>query len=419
MKASVLTVGDEILIGQIVDTNSARIAQWLGEQGLCVCEMRSTGDAQQAITAALDGLFASCDTVIITGGLGPTSDDITKHTLAAYFGASRMVLHEPTLKHLTELLGSRGIALGELNRSQALAPDGCEVLPNLAGTAPGLWLEKDGKLAVALPGVPSEMEYLMANEVAPRLKKRFNTGEIFHKNIITTGIPESTLAEAIAAWENDLPGYLRLAYLPSLSGVKLRLSCHTAAAHPNLASEVAERVRQLQTLIPSHIVGYDNDTLEGAVGRLLKVRGATLSTAESCTGGRLAAIVTAQPGASAYFKGGVVAYANNVKVKALGVLPDDIEKHGAVSQAVVEQMATGARQALQTDFAIATSGVAGPDGGTPQKPVGTVWVAVAAPKRVASYKLNLGGDREQTMQRASYIALNLLRLALIDDSCSS
>ena len=419
MKASVLTVGDEILIGQIVDTNSSRIAQWLGEQGIDVSEMRSTGDTRTAITSALDELFAACDMVIITGGLGPTSDDITKHTLAGYFGASRMVVHRPTLQHVTSLLSRRGIAMGELNRSQALVPDKCEVLLNLAGTAPGMWLEKDGKLAVSLPGVPYEMEYLMANEVIPRLKKRFALGKVFHKNITTAGIPEATLAETIAAWEGDLPGYLRLAYLPSLSGVKLRLSCYTAEAHANIAGEVAERVRQLQALIPSHIVGCDGDTLEGAVGRLLRDRGATLSTAESCTGGRIAAIITAQPGASTCFKGSIVAYSNDVKVAALGVLPDDLEKHGAVSRTVVEQMARGAQRALQTSYAVAVSGIAGPDGGTPQKPVGTVWAAVATPQNATAHMLNLGGDRERIILRASYSALNLLRLALIDSSSSS
>jgi nicotinamide-nucleotide amidase len=330
-----------------------------------------------------------------------------------------MVVHEPTLQHVTELLTRRGIALSELNRNQALAPDVCEALLNLAGTAPGMWFEKNGKHAVSLPGVPHEMEYLMVNEVIPRLKKRFALqGKVFHKNIITTGIPESTLAETIAAWEGDLPGYLRLAYLPSLSGVKLRLSCYAAAAHPNVANEVAERVRQLQALIPSYIAGYDDDTLEGAVGRLLKARGATLSTAESCTGGRIAAIITAQPGASACFKGSIVAYSNDVKIKALGVLPDDIEKHGAVSGVVAEQMAQGAQRTLQTGYALAASGIAGPDGGTPQKPVGTVWIAVATPHNVTSRKLNLGGNREQTILCASYSALNLLRLALINDSRS-
>jgi nicotinamide-nucleotide amidase len=419
MKASILTVGDEILIGQIIDTNSSYIAQRLGEQGISISEMRSTGDTCEAITGALDELFTACDLAIITGGLGPTKDDITKHTLTGYFGATRMVVHEPTLQHVTELLSKRGIALGELNRNQALVPDVCEVLLNLSGTAPGMWFEKDGKVAVSLPGVPYEMEYLMTNEVIPRLKKRFALGKVYHKNIITTGIPESTLAETIAAWENNLPPYLRLAYLPSLAGVRLRLSCYTADAHADVVGEVAERVGLLQTLIPSHIVGYDDDTLVGVVGRLLKACGATLSTAESCTGGQIAAMLTAQPGASTYFKGSVVAYSNDVKVKALGVLPSDTERHGAVSQAVVEQMALGAQRTLQTDYAVATSGVAGPDGGTPEKPVGTVWIAVATPQKVTSRKLNFGGDRERTIFRASYSALNMLRLELTPQSCQT
>ncbi|MDR1023015.1 MAG: CinA family nicotinamide mononucleotide deamidase-related protein [Prevotellaceae bacterium] len=415
MKASILTVGDEILIGQIVDTNSSCIAQQLGDQGISVCEMRSTGDTREAITGALDELFALSDLIIITGGLGPTKDDVTKHTLAAYFGATRMAQHEPTLRHIKKLLGKRGIALGELNQNQALVPDTCEALLNLAGTAPGMWFEKDGKLAVSLPGVPHEMEYLMANEVIPRLKKHFSLNKIYHKNIATAGIAESTLAEAIAAWENALPPYLRLAYLPSLSGVRLRLSCYTADAHANIADEVEAYLRQLQPLIPSCIVGYDGDTLESAVGQLLKARGATMATAESCTGGRIAALITAQPGASAYFKGSIVAYSNDLKIRALGVFRDEIKEHGSISKVVVEQMARGAQYALHADYTVATSGIAGPDGGSPGRPVGTVWIAVATPDKVTSHKLNFGGDRERIILRASYSALNLLRLALTDD----
>lgn len=416
MKASILTVGDEILIGQIVDTNSSRIAQRLGEHGVSVCEMRSAGDTHEAITDALNELFTGCNLVIITGGLGPTKDDITKHTLARYFGATRMTLHEPVLRHITELLGRRGIALSELNRNQALVPDVCEALPNLAGTAPGLWFERDGKLAIALPGVPYEMEYLMDSEVIPRLKKHFSLGKVYHKNITTAGIAESTLAEAVAAWEAGLPAHLRLAYLPSLSGVKLRLSCYAADTYADVADEVEVQLRHLRQLIPSHIVGYDDDTLESVVGQLLKVRRATLATAESCTGGRIAALITAQPGASAYFKGGIVAYSNDLKVQTLGVSLGDIEKFGAVSKAVVEQMAQGARRTLQVDYAVASSGIAGPDGGTPEKPVGTVWVAVATPREVFSHKLNFGNDRERTILRASYSVLNLLRLALTGSS---
>ncbi|MDR2937793.1 MAG: nicotinamide-nucleotide amidohydrolase family protein, partial [Prevotellaceae bacterium] len=425
MKASILTIGDEILIGQIVDTNSAFISQQLGSLGVVVEEMRSVGDVKSEITRALDALFAVSDLVVITGGLGPTKDDITKHTLAEYFGASRMVVHQPTLQHVTAWLTSRGISVGPLNEAQALVPDVCEVMMNAVGTAPGMWFERNShviarseeqatwqsqaidsgsphlKVAVSLPGVPYEMEYLVVNELLPRVKKRFALGRVFHKNIITTNIAESKLAEVIAEWESALPQHLRLAYLPSFAGVKLRLSCYNADQIPALEADVAARIQQLQALIPQHIVGFDDDTLESVIGKLLKAKNATLATAESCTGGRVAAMVASVPGASAYYKGSVVAYANEAKVNLLGVAESDLKAHGAVSREVVEQMATGARRTLHTDYAIATSGTAGPDGGTPQKPVGTVWIAVATPQKVASQMLQLGNNRERTTLRAA------------------
>ncbi len=415
MKSSILTIGDEILIGQIVDTNSAFISQQLGNAGVVVTEMRSVGDIKGEIVAALDSLFTISDLIVITGGLGPTKDDITKYTLGEYFGATKMVTHEPTLKHVTDWLTGRGISVGPLNEAQALVPDVCEVMMNLTGTAPGMWFERNGKVAISLPGVPSEMEYLIVNEVVPRVKKRFQLGRVYHKNIITTGIPESKLAETIAEWERALPQHLRLAYLPSFMGVKLRLSCYMADQIPNLESDVEQRVRQLQAIIGKNIVGYDNDTLESIVGKLLKGKGATLATAESCTGGRVASMITSVPGASAYYKGSVVSYANEVKVNALGVSEEDLKAHGAVSQQVVEQMAQGACRALQTNYAVATSGVAGPDGGTLEKPVGTVWIAVATPKGVFSHKLNLGNDRERTIIRASSQVLNMLRMKLLEE----
>jgi nicotinamide-nucleotide amidase len=413
MTSSILTIGDEILIGQIVDTNSSFIAQQLNKEGIVVVEMRSVGDEKSEIRRALDALFAVSDLVVITGGLGPTKDDITKHALGEYFGATNMALHAPTLRHVTEWLGSRGISVGALNEAQALVPNTCEVLMNPVGTAPGMWFERNGKVAVSLPGVPYEMEYLVENELLPRLKKRFALGRVFHKNIITTGIPESKLAEAIAEWENALPQHLRLAYLPSFSGVKLRLSCYNADQIPELEADVAERIKRMQQIIPQYIIGFDEDTLESIVGKLLRAKNATLATAESCTGGRVAAMITAVPGASAYYRGSVLAYANEVKTGLLGVSEEELKAHGAVSRQVVEQMAQGACRALKTDYAVATSGVAGPDGGTPEKPVGTVWIAVATPQGVFSQKLSLGKHRERTMIRASVQALNLLRLQLV------
>ncbi len=268
---------------------------------------------------------------------------------------------------------------------------------------------------MSLPGVPYEMEYLVVNELLPRLKKRFALGCVFHKNIITTGIPESKLAEAIAEWESALPQHLRLAYLPSFSGVKLRLSCYNAEQFPSLETDVCKRIKQLQQIIPQYIIGFDNDTLESLVGQLLRAKNATLATAESCTGGRVAAMLTSVPGASAYYKGSVVAYDNELKINLLGVNEADLKAHGAVSRQVVEQMARGACRALQTDYALATSGIAGPDGGTPEKPVGTVWIAVATPQGVFSQLLSLGNNRERTVIRASVSALNLLRRKMLDN----
>jgi nicotinamide-nucleotide amidase len=414
LKSSLLTIGDEILIGQIVDTNSVFMSKQLGEIGISVSEMRSVGDTRKAIIDALDSLLPACDLLLITGGLGPTKDDITKHTLAEYFGARSMVMHEPTLHHVTELLGKRGIAMIDANRAQALVPDVCEVLLNLSGTAPGMWFERDEKVVVSMPGVPFEMEYLMANEVIPRLQKRFALGKVFHKNIITAGLPESTLANTIAGWELALPEHLKLAYLPSYAGVRLRLSCYNADAHPDIESDVCARITQLRTLIADHIVGFDSDTLESVVASLLAERCATLATAESCTGGRIAALLTAQAGASRYFKGSVVAYANEVKIAALGVCAGDIAQQGAVCQTVAEQMAQGAQRLLGADYAVATTGIAGPTGGTPQKPVGTVWTAIATPHGLRSQLLCMGGDRERIIARAAYSVLNLLRKAMLE-----
>jgi nicotinamide-nucleotide amidase len=392
-----------------VDTNSAHISQLLNGMGIRVGCILSISDTQQSIVGALDTLFEQADLVIITGGLGPTKDDITKHVLAEYFGAKKMVVHEPTLLHVQELCRKRGFEMVELNRLQAQVPDVCEALFNELGTAPGMLFERAGKIAISLPGVPFEMEDMMQKQVAPRLQKRFALPKIIHQTLLTYGMVESKLAETIASWENALPPYLHLAYLPTPSGVKLRLSCYGVVSD----KEILGQFEGLKSLIPDFVVGLGDYLLEDFVGRMLKQQGKTVSTAESCTGGKIAAMLTGVAGSSAYFKGSVVAYANEVKVNVLGVNPDDISKHGAVSQTVVRQMAQGVQRLMQADYAIATSGVAGPDGGTPEKPVGTVWVAVATPSGIHSQLLSLGTiDRERNIAPASANALNMLRKML-------
>ncbi|MDR1225800.1 MAG: CinA family nicotinamide mononucleotide deamidase-related protein [Prevotellaceae bacterium] len=411
MNSAILTIGDEILIGQITDTNSAYISRLLNALGIKVNNMLSISDSRQSIVRALDALFEHVDLAIITGGLGPTKDDITKHVLAEYFNSKKMVTHEPTLLHVQEMCRKRGFEMVESNRLQAQVPEVCEALFNEQGTAPGMWFDKNGKVAVSLPGVPFEMEGLMQKQVISRLQKRFALSRIVHQTLLTYGIAESKLSEVIASWEDALPPYLRLAYLPTPSGVKLRLSCYETASE----NEIPEQFEALKKFIPDFIVGMGDYLLEDFVGQMLKQQGKTVSTAESCTGGRIASMLTSIAGSSAYFKGSVVSYANDVKVNVLGVNAYDIVRYGAVSQTVAEQMARGVQRLVKTDYAMATSGIAGPGGGTPEKPVGTVWVAVATPSGVQSQMFSLGtADRERNIACASANALNMLRKALAE-----
>ena len=407
MKATIITIGDERLIGQIVDTNTVSIARHLNNLGIQIAEKCSIGDTREAIVKTLDRVVASSDVVIITGGLGPTNDDITKHTLAEYFG-SELEYNVAEGEHVRSLLERRGIPFTELNRGQAMLPKCCTVLHNAHGTAPGMWFDvPQGGVIVSLPGVPFEMEHLMQDEVLPRLKSRFTLQQIVHRTLITRGIPESILAERIAAWEDALPEYLHLAYLPAPNIVRLRLSAYQVDGQVAEA-EIARQFELLRAIIGENIVGFEGATIEQLVHEILVDRGLKLAVAESCTGGTIAQKFTAMAGASQYFMAGVVSYSNESKSDLLGVNMADIESYGAVSEQVACQMAEGVRRVAGADYAIATTGIAGPTGGSEAKPVGTVWMAVATPTKTIAVMRNSGTDRGQIISRASAYAIELL-----------
>ena len=410
MQAEIITIGDEILIGQIVDTNSAWIGEKLNAAGIKIHRITSVSDRAEPISEAVTQALSHSDIVICTGGLGPTKDDITKHTLARLFGM-KLVRNEAVYEQVRAMTAVRHIDFNELNQGQALVPDGCTVLPNRCGTAPGMWFERDGKVLVSLPGVPFEMKTLIGEQVLPRLYEHFRFDAIVHKTAITYGLAESILAETIADWENALPAYLHLAYLPSAMNIRLRLSAYDVDGQ-QAAAEIDRQFALLDQAIPYRIIGYGDATLESAVGELLRGRGETVAAAESCTGGNIAHRFTALPGASDYFRGGVVAYSNDVKTALLGVNADDLNRCGAVSRPVAEQMAAGVRKATGATYGIATTGIAGPTGGTPDKPVGTVWMAVSGPDETYSIQMVFGSLRSQNIERASSNAINLLSLRL-------
>ena len=406
VRAEIITIGDEILFGQIIDTNT----QWIGSEltGIGVRTVRKTsvGDTRDDILSAFSDAGKRADIIIVTGGLGPTKDDITKHTFCEFFGSS-LKMNEEALALVTAFFAKRGRAMTELNIQQAALPDNCTYIPNLWGTAPGMWFEKDDVVYVSLPGVPYEMKNLMQFEILPRLKARFTLNVIQHKSVRTIGIGESFLAEKIAPWEDALPKHIRLAYLPHFGQVKLRLT-GTGADADVLNSELQEQVNLLLPMIEEHVYGYDLDELETVIGALLVKDNATVGTAESCTGGFLAHRLTNIPGSSAYFEGSVVSYSNSVKINVLGVSEDTLIKHGAVSEETAREMAEGARQVLNTTYAISTTGIAGPDGGTADKPVGTVWIACATPTETVSQLLKLANVRSINIEMATTYALNLL-----------
>ncbi|MDR0294889.1 MAG: CinA family nicotinamide mononucleotide deamidase-related protein, partial [Prevotellaceae bacterium] len=363
MDAVVITIGDEILIGQITDTNSSYIAKQLNSLGIRVLEILSISDDKNHIINTLNKVVKEDRLVVITGGLGPTNDDITKKVLSEYTGATKMITNEEQLALITETMVLRKMDMNNLNRLQADVPETCKVLLNRKGTAPGMWFDYKGAVLVSLPGVPFEMHHLM-EQVVHKLKECFDLQPIYHRSLMTFGYPESNLAEKLAPWEIGLPLHIKLAYLPHpVTGVKLRLSVFDRQLSTNVEQEVEHQINVLKRLLGSAIYGEDPDTIELVAGRLLQAKGATLATAESCTGGKIASLITSVPGSSAYFKGGIIAYDNSIKVNVLGVSPETLALNGAVSRKVVQQMAEGIRQVMQTDYAVATSGVAGPEGG--------------------------------------------------------
>ena len=406
MKSTIITIGDEILIGQILDTNSRYISRALNAHGIVVAERTSIGDNRQQIIDTLDRALLQSEVVIITGGLGPTKDDITKHTLCDYFG-SKLRYDEVEAEHIRAMLERRNIAFNELNRGQAMVPECCTVLHNAHGTAPGMWFEKEDHVVISLPGVPFEMQHLIDEEVMPRLKSRFELREIVHRTMITFGIAESILAERIAAWEEALPGYIRLAYLPAPNVVRLRLSAYEVEGK-TVQHEIDSLFENLRSIIPNNIAGFEDASVEELVHNILINRGKTLAVAESCTGGTIASKFTAQAGASAYFLCGVVSYSNESKCNVLGVDMTDIIQHGAVSEQVAKAMAQGAKVISGANFAISTTGIAGPTGGSDEKPVGTVWIGIATPEKCFAVRKDCGTDRSQIISRASAYAIAML-----------
>lgn len=416
MRAEIITIGDELLIGQVIDTNSAWMAQLLNEVGIELHQITSVHDNREHILSALDEAFSRADIVLTTGGLGPTKDDITKHVLCEYFGTT-LVEDARVRAHVCELYKERPDVLNRLTATQWLVPNSATILPNRVGSAPIMVFHKTTGIAnlqpegrsmflIAMPGVPHEMKIAMIEQVLPYLSKftiQNSQFPIIHRTLLLYGIPESTLALRIEEWENALPATMHLAYLPKDGTIRLRLSSYGEAS----AEEMNMQIDALKPLIADYLIATEDLPLEAILGHLLKQRGQTIATAESCTGGRLAAALNAQPGSSAFYLGSVVAYANEVKEQVLGVKHDTLLQYGAVSEQTVLEMANGVRRLMHADYAIATSGIAGPDGGTPDKPVGTVWIAWATPEATTAkcYHFGTAREREQITQRAVTAAI--------------
>ncbi len=411
-----INIGDELLIGQVVNTNAAFIGQQMALAGFSLTDVLTIGDNGDDIRQTVNMALAKTDIVLMTGGLGPTKDDITKKVICDIFQRS-LVMDEPTLEHVTQLFAARGMELTDTNRDQALVPDGCTVLYNPLGTAPGLWMEDNGKVLIALPGVPFEMEHLIKEEVMPRLKNRDQQHHAIEYRVLQcTGITESGLSDMLADYERELPAELKLAYLPKPGIIRLRLTGQ-GDNREELLHVLDEQFQILKTLTKEYAFTDEDIDLEEVVGRLLVKANKTLATAESCTGGYIAHLITKVPGSSRYFQGSIVSYSNEIKRDLLNVREDNLKRRGAVSEQVVSDMALNAMGLFDVDYTIATSGIAGPGGGTEQKPVGTVWVAIATPVRLITKEFHFGNrtGRQQIVERAAHAALNMLRIAIEQD----
>lgn len=410
MKAIILSIGDELLNGQVVNTNASWISSKLHENGIEVIRTLQIRDDLEDILRFMGESMSEADVVIVTGGLGPTRDDITKQALCKYFN-DKLILHSPTLEHIQHLFGRKEIQLLESNRRQAEIPSKSRPLTNAIGTAPGLWFEDKGKILVALPGVPFEMERIVEESILPALRDQ--VGEVFiSRTVLTQGMGESMLAHRISDWEERLPAHIKLAYLPQPGIVRLRLTAH-GSDREKLVQEINGRFEELDKIIPESIFGHGEDKLEKLVGDLLTEKNMTLSLAESCTGGYLSHLITSVAGSSRYYAGGIVSYSNLLKKDLLGVSASTLDQYGAVSREVVEEMARGARKVSGTDYAIAVSGIAGPDGGTDDKPVGTVWIALSGPSVTFAKKFCFGNHRYRNIRRSALAALNMLRVELM------
>jgi nicotinamide-nucleotide amidase len=408
MNSDIITIGDEILIGQVVDTNSAFIGSELTKIGINIRQILSISDNESAIINALDLSLSNSDIVIITGGLGPTNDDITKSTLLKYFGG-KFVINEESLNVIANFFAIRGKQITERNYKQAEVPDTCKVLINKSGTAPGMVFEKNNRFIFSLPGVPFEMKELLINEVIPFIRTKYKLPVRLHKTILIEGIPESALADLLKSWEDNLSKNIKVAYLPSPGILRLRISI-SGDNEEYLNNKLNIEINNLLALIgEDHVIGFNFDSLEQKVGEALLLKQSSLAIAESCTGGKISNLITSVSGSSKYFKGSVIAYDNVIKTSMLNISSVELKKYGAVSEPIVKQMAIGVKVLMKTDFAIATSGIAGPGGGSEEKPVGTTWICVISNDKIVTKKYLFGDNRERNIIRASFAALNMLR----------
>jgi nicotinamide-nucleotide amidase len=411
MKTEIISIGNELLIGQVVNTNASWMAEQLNLAGFWVDRITVVPDEREEIFSILKEAKERSSVVLVTGGLGPTKDDITKDVLCRFFN-TRLVFHEEAYKDVENLFKKRNFKVTDLNRKQAELPENCITLPNPNGTARGMWFSKTddhGKTDfIFMPGVPFEMKPMLLDSVIPGLIKNFRKKTIYHKTVLTQGIGESFLSVLIEKWENTLPENISLAYLPQPGIVRLRLT-GTGDDETKVKNQVDAEIVSLLKFIPEYFYGFDDDKLEIIIGDLLHKKSATLASAESCTGGYIAHLITSIPGSSKYYKGGIIAYSNEIKENELGVSRESLVKFGAVSEEVVTEMANRIRKKFNTDYAIATSGIAGPDGGTPEKPVGTTWIAIVTPDKTVAFRYLFGEERERNIRKTALQALNLLR----------